>query len=391
MTETEVPHNGWLPRHHQVRLWCYLEDGGKRAMAVWHRRAGKDEVCLHWAATQCVIRPANFVHCLPEYEQGRKAIWNAVNPHSGRRRIDEAFPHSMRESTNDQGMTIRMHTGATWSVIGSDRYDTSLVGTSVAGIVFSEFALANPSAWAYARPTVEENDGWAIFITTPRGRNHAHEMFKHAQHAPGWFCELLTAEDTGALTREQLDEALREYRIALRTRSGHSAVSPGVSMRLAGVGARLVLCDGDGRRARARDACSRWSCRPERQCIARGTSALGTQQHLDVQRGRPQIYVYDHYVGSGVGFEHYADVLEKPVSRARLDARDGLRAARRDGEGNGHRAHARRDDAGARACSPKLAPNASLEDGRNAVRRTLPLCVFHPRTDEGDLPGTRWT
>ena len=37
--------------------------------------------------------------------------------------------------------------------------------------------------------------------------------------------------------------------------------------------------------------------------------------------------------------------------------------------------------------SPQLAPDASLDDGRNAVRRTLPLCVFHPRCDEGDLPG----
>ena len=72
-------------------------------------------------------------------------------------------------------------------------------------------ALANPSAWAYCRPVVEENNGWAIFITTPRGRNHAYEMFKHASKAPTWFCEMLTAEDTVALTREQLDEALAEY------------------------------------------------------------------------------------------------------------------------------------------------------------------------------------
>ena len=29
-----------------------------------------------------------------------------------------------------------------------------------------------------------------------------------------------------------------------------------------------------------------------------------------------------------------------------------------------------------------LVPIASLDDGINAVRRTLPLCVFHPRTEE---------
>ena len=135
----------------------------------------------------------------------------AVNPHTGKRRIDEAFPPEARESTNEQGMFMRLNNGSTWSVIGSDRYDTALVGTSIAGVVFSEYALANPSAWAYTRPMLEENDGWAIFITTPRGRNHAFEMYKHASHLPGWFCELLTAKDTEALTREQLAEALAEY------------------------------------------------------------------------------------------------------------------------------------------------------------------------------------
>jgi hypothetical protein len=34
---------------------------------------------------------------------------------------------------------------------------------------------------------------------------------------------------------------------------------------------------------------------------------------------------------------------------------------------------------------PMLVPHHSLDDGINAVRRTLPLCVFHPRTEEGGL------
>ena len=60
------------------------------------------------------------------------------------------------------------------------------------------------------RPMLEENDGWAVFITTPRGRNHAFELAKYAARAPGWFYELLTAANTGALTQSQLDETLEE-------------------------------------------------------------------------------------------------------------------------------------------------------------------------------------
>jgi hypothetical protein len=34
---------------------------------------------------------------------------------------------------------------------------------------------------------------------------------------------------------------------------------------------------------------------------------------------------------------------------------------------------------------PILVPLATIEDGVNAVRRLLPLCVFHPRCEEGGI------
>ena len=142
-----LPANNWTPRPYQIPLWQYLEQGGKRAINIWHRRAGKDEVCLHWAAVAAHQRRATYWHMLPEYAQGRKAIWTAVNPHTGMRRIDEAFPLDIRDSTNDQEMFIRFKNGSTWQIVGSDRYDAA-VGSPPAGITFSEWALSNPACWA---------------------------------------------------------------------------------------------------------------------------------------------------------------------------------------------------------------------------------------------------
>ena len=71
--KTDVPFNNWHPRPHQDKLWQYLARGGKRAMAVWHRRAGKDEVCLHHTAVSMIERVGNYWHCLPEYAQARKS------------------------------------------------------------------------------------------------------------------------------------------------------------------------------------------------------------------------------------------------------------------------------------------------------------------------------
>src|SRR6478736_4707658 len=129
-----------------MKLWSYLQGGGKRAMAVWHRRAGKDEVCLHHTAVAAVERVGNYWHCLPEYAQARRAIWTSVNPHTGKRRIDEAFPAEFRESVNDHEMFMRFRNGSTFQCIGRDSYDRT-VGAGVAGITYSEYALSNPSAW----------------------------------------------------------------------------------------------------------------------------------------------------------------------------------------------------------------------------------------------------
>src|ERR1700748_3432508 len=181
-----LPHSGWQPRAHQRELWAFLENGGLRASEIWHRRSGKDDVCLHWAAIAAHQRVATYWHMLPEFGQGRKAIWTAVNPNTGRRRIDEAFPHELRANTNEQEMFIRFKCGSTWQVVGSDRFDAA-VGSPPAGITFSEWALSNPAAWAYLAPILVENGGWAIFITTSRGRNHAktmHDMARENSNGP---------------------------------------------------------------------------------------------------------------------------------------------------------------------------------------------------------------
>lgn len=202
--------NNWRPRPKQRRLWDYLERGGKRAVAVWHRRFGKDDVSLHWTATAAFQRIGTYWHLLPEAAQARKAIWDAVNPHTGKRRIDEAFPLELRETTRDQEMFIRFKNGSTWQVVGSDNFN-SLVGSPPIGVVFSEWSLANPAAWAYLLPILAENDGWAIFIYTPRGANHGKTTYESALKRPGWFAEILTVSDTGAVSTDALAEALVGY------------------------------------------------------------------------------------------------------------------------------------------------------------------------------------
>ncbi len=141
---------------------------------------------------------------LPEAEQARKAIWRAVNSHTGKRRIDEAFPPEIRSQTLENEMFIKFVNGSTFQVVGSDNYN-AYMGSSPVGVTFSEYALGDPGAWGYIRPILLENNGWASFITTPRGNNHAKALFDLAKANPKeWFAEISPAESTGVFTSAQL-------------------------------------------------------------------------------------------------------------------------------------------------------------------------------------------
>ena len=165
---------------------------------------------MHWAAIAAMRRSATYWHMLPEAAQARKAIWDAVDPHTGNRRIDQAFPKELRETTRDQDMLIRFKNGSTWQVLGSDNYN-SLVGSPPAGVVFSEWALAKPEARAFLRPILAENGGWQLYVTTPRGPNHAKASFEVAKADTQSFAQVLTARETSVFTKQQLARELAAY------------------------------------------------------------------------------------------------------------------------------------------------------------------------------------
>lgn len=177
---------------------------------MWHRRAGKDDINLRMHAVGAFNRVGTYWHMLPEYAQARKAIWDAVNPHTGKRRIDEAFPAELIASKRDQDMFIRFINGSTWQVVGSDNF-ANLVGTPPVGLTLSEWARANPMAWGYLAPIMAENGGWASFISTPLGNNHLKGMYDKFRDNPAWFTQVLTAADTKAISQAAIEDQRGEY------------------------------------------------------------------------------------------------------------------------------------------------------------------------------------
>jgi phage terminase large subunit len=379
MPTIELP-NGWHPRSYQRPLWDYLEKGGLRAIEIAHRRWGKDDVILNWTAVAAMQRPAMYWHCLPEYEQARKAIWAAVDPHTGKRRIDQAFPKEIVKRRNEQEMFIEFKNGATWQVVGSDRYD-ALVGAGLGGVTFSEWALANPSAWGYMRPMVEESGGWAAFITTPRGRNHAKAMHDMAVKNPRWFAEVSDVHKTGALSPEQLDESLEEYKSLYGDDVGEAQFQQEYmcSFNAAILGAfyarEMVALRSSGRIVDVGFVPSL----PVHRAWDIGTRDDTSIWWFQVVAGVP--IILDCYTNHSNGVEHYADVCRK--RREEHGWRDGIDWVPHDAKvlefGSGR---TRLETMVQCGLKPQLVPDIGKADGIQAARLTLKKAVFHPRTEE---------
>lgn len=204
MSNIELP-NGFTPRDYQMPVWDYMiqDKEGLRASMVWHRRGGKDLTSVALCSVKAFQRVGTYWHVLPTYKQGRKIIWDGIRG-DGVPFLD-SFPSEIVSHKDKVEMKLELTNGSKYYVVGSDNVDT-LVGTNPVGVVFSEYSLQDPAAWDYIRPILAENGGWALFIFTPRGKNHGYRLHRMAESNPKWFASTLTINDTKAVTQETIDE-----------------------------------------------------------------------------------------------------------------------------------------------------------------------------------------
>lgn len=304
-----LPAYGWMPREDQMPLWSYLEGGGLRAVEVAHRRWGKDEVALHFTACASQQRIGGYWHMLPQFNQCRKAVWDAINPRTGRKRIDDAFPEEIRAHTRNTDMFIEFVNGSTWQLVGSDNYN-SLVGSPPVGLVLSEYALADPQCWAYLSPILEENGGWAAFISTSRGNNHLKRILDFARVTKGWFNQVLTANDTPVFNERQLLQIRDDLIGAFGLELGEAMFEQEYMCSFQGAvigayyGKQMAVARKEGRIT---------SVPYETGLEVYTFWDLGIDDSMTIwfmQFNGMETRVIDYYENSGMGLAHYAKVLK---------------------------------------------------------------------------------
>lgn len=203
--EITIPYN-FTPRPYQLPMMQAIDNGHKRVVVIAHRRSGKDKTCINIMAKKMLERVGIYYYFAPTYTQGKKIIWDGIDK-NGFKFLDH-FPPQIVKKKNDSELKIELINGSIFQVIGTDKID-SIVGTNPIGCIFTEYSLQNPKAWDLIRPILAENGGWAIFIFTPRGMNHGWKILQQAQ-SEGWFHQVLSADETGAIDKEVLEAEKRQ-------------------------------------------------------------------------------------------------------------------------------------------------------------------------------------
>lgn len=173
-------------------------------VCVSGRRFGKTTLALRELARFAVPPKRRIFFCAPTYRQAKTVAWNPLK--------EKLIAQRWVAKTNEQDLTITLKNGSTISVRGTDNFD-SLRGVGLHFLVMDEFSDCHPDAWdRVLRPTLSDTGGHALFLGTPRGRNHLYNHYMKGQDPdePDWESWQFTTLQGGNVPPEEIEAARKE-------------------------------------------------------------------------------------------------------------------------------------------------------------------------------------
>ena len=317
----------------------------------------------------CLVK---FVY--PTLVMGRENLWDGIGLDGFRFR--EHIPSEMRKGVpNETTMKIPIFNGSIFQIGGSDHPD-SLRGGNPRLLVFSEWAEQDPYAWDVVEPILRENDGIAVFNTTPKGDNHARALYEFAKNHPKWFVQTLTVDDTHVFSSEQM-EGIRKDTINRFAASGRSEEEANAYIN------QEYYCSFDapvlgsyyGAAIQKAEREGRITTVPYEQSLPVHTAwDLGMDDSTTIwffQIAGMEIRFIDYYENSGEGLAHYALILQerKYIYGNHFGPHDI--EVRELGTGKSRLEIARK-----LGIDFQVTPKLSIDDGINAARSIFTQCWF---------------
>jgi hypothetical protein len=337
---------------------------------VAHRRAGKTVAAiadLVVAAGFCRKPDGRFAFIAPLFNQAKDVAW----PYLLRLTAD------LKPTTNESELRVDLPNGARIRLYGADNYER-LRGGYFDGLVLDEFGDMDPRAWAEVlRPALADRQGWAVFIGTPKGRNHFCEIWERSADDSDWFRFMLKASESTILPAAELADSRRsmsEEQYAQEYECSFSAALVGAYY------GKLLATLEDAHRI----ASVSWD--PALPVTTAWDLGIGDATAIwFAQQAGNEIRLIDYYEASGEGMGHYAKLLAaKPYAYKEHIVPHDADARLQDELGR-----TRREILEALGVRTRVLRANPVDDGIEAVRVMLPRCWFDAGKCERGLEALR--
>jgi len=178
-------------------------DGNRFRVVCAGRRFGKTFLSTAELLTRAVNNPkSNCWYVAPTYKAAKEIAWSMLT---------STLPPEYIESRNETSLTLTLMNGSTISLKGAEKPD-NLRGRSLDFCVLDEFADMRPEAWfEVIRPSLSDRKGSALFIGTPKGRNHFYDLWGAGKDGQkDWASFQYTTIEGGNVDAEEIESAKRD-------------------------------------------------------------------------------------------------------------------------------------------------------------------------------------
>lgn len=356
---------GYDPRPQQ-RLIHNAVAESRFVVVVAHRRMGKTVAAInqliHCALNNKKPNP-RYGYIASTYGQAKRVAWDMLCD----------FTRPLNPTVNISELRVDFF-GMRIQLYGSDNAET-LRGQYFDGIVIDEIADQNPKVWnEIIRPALAdrhspESPTWALFLGTPKGANHFKDFRDRAEREPGWRLLEFKASETGLLRQEELDAA----RLEMGQSKYLQEFECNFDAPIEGAYWASIIKDLPA---------NRFQEFPEDSLCKTYTAwdlGVGDSTAIWVcQVAGQEKRLVNYYENHGVGLDNYVRWIKENGYATAEHILPHDVEVRELGTGK-----SRKEALQDLGLSIQVCPRLSVDDGIQAVRRTLPFCWFHPRTKQG--------
>ena len=357
----KVIDTGYRPREPQRAIHKAVA-ANRFTVVVAHRRMGKTVAAINQlihSALKCDSENPRYAYIAPTYGQAKRIAWDYLSKFT--QPLDAKLNVSELKS-DFFGRRIQLY--------GSDNPD-SLRGQYFDGVVIDEIADQDPKIWnEIIRPALADRKGFALFLGTPKGRNHFADFRDRAASSDDWSLLEFKASETGILDIAELESAKKEMGEDKYAQEFECSFAAPVTGSYYGelindLESAERICP-IGYESLARTFCG-WD--------------LGMSDSTAIwvaQIASKEVRIIDYVENHGVGLDWYVEWLrDKGYDHATQILPHDVQVREL---GTGKSRKEMLEEAGLEIT---VAPRLSVADGIQAVRQLLPRCWFSDNAKQG--------